>query len=108
MAPSPAAITAAQPLATPGRWSDVGADDRVIWGSFQGSGAEPYDTVVYMADEEFIAEGAAEAEVLLDKYLDAVENDYWPGYGQDCVLPLSLPVWAKAEETLLTADFGEL
>jgi len=46
VAPSPAAITAAQPLATPGRWSDAGADDRVIWGSFQGSGAEPYDTAV--------------------------------------------------------------
>ncbi len=46
VAPSPAAITGAQPLATPGRWFDVGADDRVIWGSFQGSGAEPYDTAV--------------------------------------------------------------
>ena len=46
VAPSPAAVTAAQPLATPGRWSDVGADDRVVWGSFQGSGAEPYDAAV--------------------------------------------------------------
>ena len=46
VAPSPAAITAAQPIATPSRWSDVGADERVIWGSFQGSGAEPYDTAV--------------------------------------------------------------
>ena len=46
VAPSPAAVTAAQPLATPGRWSDVGADDHVVWGSFQGSGAEPYDTAV--------------------------------------------------------------
>jgi hypothetical protein len=46
VAPSPAAITAAQPLATPQRWSGSGADDRVIWGSCQGSGAEPYDTAV--------------------------------------------------------------
>ena len=46
VAPSPAAVTAAQPLATPGRWADVGVDDRVLWGSFQGSGAEPYTTAV--------------------------------------------------------------
>lgn len=46
MAPSPAAVTAAQPLATPQRWSGTGADDRVVWGSCQGSGAEPYDTAV--------------------------------------------------------------
>ena len=46
VAPSPAAITAAQPLATPQRWSGAGAYDRVIWGSCQGSGAEPYDTAV--------------------------------------------------------------
>jgi hypothetical protein len=46
VAPSPAAITAAQSVATPARWRDLGADDRVVWGSFQGSGAEPYDTAV--------------------------------------------------------------
>lgn len=46
VAPSPAAISAARPLATPGRWSGLGADDRVVWGSFPGSGAEPYDTAV--------------------------------------------------------------
>lgn len=46
VAPSPAAITAAQPLATPQRWSGSGADDRVVWGTCQGSGAEPYDTAV--------------------------------------------------------------
>ncbi|MEP1126092.1 MAG: SWIM zinc finger family protein [Ilumatobacter sp.] len=46
VAPSPSAVTAAQPLATPQRWSGLGADDRGIWGSCQGSGAEPYDTAV--------------------------------------------------------------
>jgi hypothetical protein len=46
VAPAPAAITAAQPLATPARWSNLGADDRVVWGSCRGSGAEPYDTAV--------------------------------------------------------------
>ncbi|WP_051063236.1 SWIM zinc finger family protein [Ilumatobacter nonamiensis] len=46
VAPSSAAITAAQPLAAPARWRNPGCDDRVLWGSFQGSGAEPYDTAV--------------------------------------------------------------
>ena len=46
VAPSPAAITAAKPLASPARWSGLGADERVLWGSCRGSGAEPYDTAV--------------------------------------------------------------
>ena len=46
VAPSPAAVTAAHPMATPTRWSGLGADERVLWGSCQGSGSEPYDTAV--------------------------------------------------------------
>lgn len=46
IAPNPTAITNAQPLSTPNRWAGLGADDRVVWGSCQGSGAEPYDTAV--------------------------------------------------------------
>lgn len=46
IAPNPAAVTAAQPLATSTRWGGLGADDRVLWGSCQGSGNEPYDTMV--------------------------------------------------------------
>ncbi|BAN03267.1 hypothetical protein YM304_29530 [Ilumatobacter coccineus YM16-304] len=46
VAPNPAAITNAQPLSTPNRWAGLGADDRVVWGSCKGSGAEPYDTAV--------------------------------------------------------------
>lgn len=46
VAPSPAAVTAAQPLATQLKWSGSGADDRAVWGSCQGSGAEPYDTAI--------------------------------------------------------------
>lgn len=46
IAPSASAMTAAQPLATPTRWSNLGADSDAVWGSFQGSGAEPYDTMV--------------------------------------------------------------
>jgi hypothetical protein len=46
VAPSAAAITAAQPVATPTRWLTIGVDERVLWGTFHGSGAEPYDTMV--------------------------------------------------------------
>lgn len=46
VAPSAASMTAASPLATPARWTGLGTDDRVVWGSFRGSGAEPYDTAV--------------------------------------------------------------
>ena len=46
IAPSPTVLTAARPIATPSRWAHLGGDDDVVWGSFRGSSAEPYDTVV--------------------------------------------------------------
>lgn len=46
MAPSPAGLVAAEPLATERRWSATGCDERAVWGRCLGSGAEPYDTMV--------------------------------------------------------------
>ena len=46
IAPSPAALSAARPLTTVTKWAGLGADDRAVWGSCRGSGAEPYDTMV--------------------------------------------------------------
>ena len=46
VAPSPRAVAAAEPLATPTRWVSIGADSRAVWGRCRGSGAEPYDTMV--------------------------------------------------------------
>jgi hypothetical protein len=46
IAPSPAALTAARPLTTVTKWVGLGADDRAVWGSCQGSGSEPYDAMV--------------------------------------------------------------
>ncbi|MCU1502206.1 MAG: hypothetical protein JWM12_1560, partial [Ilumatobacteraceae bacterium] len=46
LAPRPASIAAAQPLAVPSRWSGLGCDGRAVWGRCSGSSAEPYDTVV--------------------------------------------------------------
>jgi len=45
-APSPATVTAARPVASQGRWSAPASDDRAVWGSYAGGGAEPYDVVV--------------------------------------------------------------
>ncbi len=45
-APSPAALSASRPLTTTATWGGLGADDRAVWGSCRGSGAEPYDTMV--------------------------------------------------------------
>ena len=46
IAPTPAALSAAKPLTTVAKWAGLGADDRAVWGSCRGSGAEPYDTMV--------------------------------------------------------------
>ncbi len=53
MAPSPAAVTAAQAIASPADWGSTGADDRAVWGACRGSGAEPYDTAVDHVDVAF-------------------------------------------------------
>jgi len=50
IAPSPAALSAARPLTTVTRWAALGCDDRSVWGSCRGSGAEPYDTMVDHVD----------------------------------------------------------
>jgi len=46
IAPTPAALSAARPLTTVAKWGGLGADERAVWGSCRGSGAEPYDTWV--------------------------------------------------------------
>ena len=46
LAPDAAAAAAARGMATPTRWSAVGADDIAVWGLCVGTGAEPYQTVV--------------------------------------------------------------
>jgi hypothetical protein len=46
IAPSPAAVSAARAIASPQQWTATGTDDRAVWGSFRGTAAEPYSTVV--------------------------------------------------------------
>ncbi|NQY57470.1 MAG: SWIM zinc finger family protein [Ilumatobacteraceae bacterium] len=46
LAPSASMMSAARQLATPTRWRSTGADEGGVWGTVQGSGREPYETVV--------------------------------------------------------------
>ena len=46
LAPKPSSLTAAQPLAVPGRWVGTGCDRRAVWGRCTGGSAEPYECVV--------------------------------------------------------------
>jgi hypothetical protein len=50
VAPSPAAVAAAEGLTDTARWTAAGADDRSLWGRCRGSGTEPYDTMVDHVD----------------------------------------------------------
>ncbi len=53
IAPTPAALSAARPLTTVAKWGGLGSDERAVWGSCRGSGAEPYDTMVDHVDVGF-------------------------------------------------------
>lgn len=53
LAPRPASVGAAMPLAVPARWSGLGCDDQAVWGRCSGAGREPYDTMVHHADVAF-------------------------------------------------------
>jgi hypothetical protein len=46
IAPSPSAVSTARAIASPQQWTATGADARAVWGSYRGTAAEPYSTVV--------------------------------------------------------------
>ena len=50
VAPSPAAVPAAEAVAVTSRWTALGCDDTALWGRCHGSGSEPYETAVDHAD----------------------------------------------------------
>jgi hypothetical protein len=53
LAPDPASAKSARELATPRPWSQLGRDERAIWGACQGSGKNPYLTQVDWAGPAF-------------------------------------------------------
>ena len=46
LAPDAGSVRAARGLAAPGRWSDLGSNDSLVWGRCQGSAREPYQVTV--------------------------------------------------------------
>lgn len=50
LAPDAASLKAGRDLAAPRKWPLLGADDEALWGLAQGSGKEPYQTRVALAD----------------------------------------------------------
>ena len=50
LAPDAAAMQAAQSLAKPGKWGNLGRNQRLLWGECQGSGANPYQVRVDLQD----------------------------------------------------------
>lgn len=57
----------------------------------------PYAVAVYELDEESINIGRSQYRRLLNRYLECVVTDQWPGYSKD-VQYLSLPNWSKRNE----------
>src|SRR5438874_12199129 len=50
LAPDASAAKAGQSLASPRPWSELGQDERAVWGLCQGSGKEPYQTQVDLSE----------------------------------------------------------
>lgn len=50
IAPDAPSLKAGRDLATPRKWQSTGGDDEVLWGLAMGSGKEPYQTRVFLAD----------------------------------------------------------
>lgn len=52
-APDASSVSAAQKLARPGPWSQAGANDLLVWGQCQGSGKNPYQVSVDLAEPAY-------------------------------------------------------
>ena len=53
LAPDDASRRAARGLARPGRWSELGSTDSLVWGKCQGSAKAPYQVTVDLAEPAF-------------------------------------------------------
>ena len=53
LAPDAASAKAAQGLLAPKKWTSLGVDETAIWGACQGSGSNPYQTQIDLAEPAF-------------------------------------------------------
>jgi hypothetical protein len=50
LAPDAASAKAAQGLLAPKKWTSLGVNETAIWGACQGSGSNPYQTQIDLAE----------------------------------------------------------
>ena len=60
----------------------------------------PHLVAVYQLDRDDIEMGKREADNLIRLYARCMQEDYWPGYGDE-IQPINLPRWAKEMEVAL-------
>jgi hypothetical protein len=53
LAPDASSAKSGQELASPRKWSGIGGDEAAIWGLCQGSGKNPYQTIVELSEPAF-------------------------------------------------------
>lgn len=53
LAPDTGSLKAAQGLTTKSKWPTLGANQAAVWGECQGSGAQPYQTVIDLSEPAF-------------------------------------------------------
>ena len=53
LAPDSSSASAGKSLASPAKWTGLNADDRCLWGACAGSGANPYQVMVDLAEPAF-------------------------------------------------------
>lgn len=55
------------------------------------------DAAVYTVDDDALAYGRRTYDAWLDRYIDCLSRDEWPGIGSE-VLQFHLPAWARSDE----------
>lgn len=50
LAPDASSVKAGEGLATARKWISIGRNDQVLWGQIKGSGSQPYQTRIWLAD----------------------------------------------------------
>lgn len=55
----------------------------------------PYCVCAFRSEPEFIELGVMEYREALASYADCLKKDEWPGYPDETLVPLTLPIWAK-------------
>lgn len=53
LAPDASSAKSGRELSSPGKWQNLGRNQRAVWGECQGSGAKPYQTQIDLAEPAF-------------------------------------------------------